>query len=231
MSLARIRQLAAHEVGHTLGFAHNFAASTYGRASVMDYPAPMVEIKDGKLDLSNAYAIGIGAYDKFAIKYAYSQFAAGRERSGGARADPRRRRRAGHALHLRRRRAAAGAAHPLASLWDNGADPVAMLRHEMEVRRIGLSTVRAGQHPAGTPLSVLEAQAPAALPASSLSAAGGGQVGRRRLLHLRRYGPPTDPIPRRSRKSSLPERRREALSAVLATLSPTSCRSPNGSSA
>ena len=58
MSLARIRQLSAHEVGHTLGLAHNFAASTYGRASVMDYPAPMVEIKNGKLDLSNAYAAG-----------------------------------------------------------------------------------------------------------------------------------------------------------------------------
>jgi hypothetical protein len=54
MSLARIRQLAAHETGHTLGFGHNFAASSYGRASVMDYPAPWVEIKDGKLDLSNA---------------------------------------------------------------------------------------------------------------------------------------------------------------------------------
>src|SRR5205807_758639 len=77
MALARIRQLAAHETGHTLGLAHNFAASTYGRASVMDYPAPMVEIKNGKLDLSNAYAVGIGAYDKFAIKYAYAEFPPG----------------------------------------------------------------------------------------------------------------------------------------------------------
>ena len=58
MVLARIRQLSAHEVGHTLGFAHNFAASTYGRGSVMDYPAPLVQIKDGKLDLSDAYARG-----------------------------------------------------------------------------------------------------------------------------------------------------------------------------
>src|SRR6266513_292651 len=74
MSLARIHQLSAHETGHTLGLAHNFAASTYGRASVMDYPAPTVEIKNGKLDLSNAYAVGVGAYDKFAIKYAYSEF-------------------------------------------------------------------------------------------------------------------------------------------------------------
>src|SRR6476620_1817011 len=77
MALARIRQLAAHETGHTLGFGHNFAASSYGRASVMDYPAPWVDIKDGKLDLSNAYATGIGDFDKFAVKFAYGQFAPG----------------------------------------------------------------------------------------------------------------------------------------------------------
>ena len=59
MVLARIRQLSAHEVGHTLGLAHNFAASACGRASVMDYPAPLVKIRDGKtLDLSDAYAKG-----------------------------------------------------------------------------------------------------------------------------------------------------------------------------
>ncbi|HEX7421557.1 MAG TPA: DUF5117 domain-containing protein, partial [Thermoanaerobaculia bacterium] len=72
MALARIRQLAAHEVGHTLGLDHNFAASTYDRASVMDYPSPLIEIKDGKLDLSNAYTKSIGAYDKWAIRYGYA---------------------------------------------------------------------------------------------------------------------------------------------------------------
>ena len=78
MVLARIRQLSAHEVGHTLGLAHNFAASTYGRASVMDYPAPLVKIRDGKtLDLSDAYAKGIGAYDLLAVRYAYAQFPPG----------------------------------------------------------------------------------------------------------------------------------------------------------
>ncbi|MCA1630312.1 MAG: zinc-dependent metalloprotease [Acidobacteria bacterium] len=159
MALARIRQLAAHEVGHTLGLEHNFAASTYGgRASVMDYPAPLVEIKNGKLDLSNAYGRGIGAYDKFAITYAYAQFPPGADENvqlarvvedNVARG----------MLYLTDQDARPfGAANPLANLWDNGDDPVAMLRHEMEVRRIGLSQFGLGNIPAGTPLSLLEAK-------------------------------------------------------------------------
>ena len=107
MSLARIRQLAAHETGHTLGFEHNFAASTYGRASVMDYPAPWVEIKNGRLDLSNAYATGIGEFDKFAVKYAYAQFPPGANEAAELEKIARRRRRARHALHRRQRRAPA----------------------------------------------------------------------------------------------------------------------------
>src|SRR5205807_9479218 len=66
--LARLRQLAAHEVGHTLGLQHNFAASTTNRASVMDYPAPLVKLgADGLPDLSDAYAKGIGEWDKVVI--------------------------------------------------------------------------------------------------------------------------------------------------------------------
>ncbi|MGB8509050.1 MAG: zinc-dependent metalloprotease, partial [Pyrinomonadaceae bacterium] len=158
MSLARIRQLAAHEVGHTLGLAHNFAASAYGRASVMDYPAPLVEIKNGKLDLSNAYAKGIGVYDKFAITFAYAQFAPRADES----AELERILRAGMSNGMLFISDAdsrpAGAAHPLSNLWDNGDDPVAMLRHEMEVRRIGLSQFGLGNIPRGTPLSLLEAK-------------------------------------------------------------------------
>ena len=112
MSIQRIRQLSAHEVGHTIGFSHNFAASTYGgRASVMDYPAPLVEIKNGALDLSNAYGNGIGAYDTWAVKFAYSQFAPRRKRrrggrSGAARSDRAGRRQGGDAVHHRCRCAA-----------------------------------------------------------------------------------------------------------------------------
>ncbi len=156
MSVARIRQLAAHETGHTLGFAHNFAASTYGRASVMDYPAPWVDIKDGKLDLSHAYATGIGEFDKFAVQYAYSQFAPGSNEAealekiledGVARG----------MLYITDSDARPlNAAHPLASLWDSGSDPIGTLKHEMEVRRIGLSHFGLPTIAVGMPLSELE---------------------------------------------------------------------------
>jgi hypothetical protein len=158
MSLARIRQLAAHEVGHTLGLAHNFAASTYGRGSVMDYPAPLVEIKDGRLDLSKAYAVGIGAYDKFAITYAYAQFPTGADEAAELERIVTEGVKAGMLFISDDDARPAGAAHPLASLWDNGADPVAMLRHEMEVRRIALNQFGLANVPAGTPLSLLEAK-------------------------------------------------------------------------
>jgi hypothetical protein len=158
MSLARIRQLAAHEVGHTLGLAHNFAASTYGRASVMDYPAPLVEIKNGKLDLSNAYGVGVGSYDRFAIKFAYAQVPQGADETAELEKIVSEGMRAGMLFISDADARPAGAAHPLANLWDNGDDPVAMLRREMEVRRIGLAQFGLGNIPRGTPLSVLEAK-------------------------------------------------------------------------
>ncbi len=157
MSLARIRQLSAHEVGHTLGLAHNFAASAYGRASVMDYPAPMVEIKNGKLDLSNAYSTGIGDYDKFAITYGYCQFPA----DVNEEAELERLLAKGSEKMLfisDNDSRPAGAAHPLSNLWDNGDDPVTMLRHEMKVREIALNDFGLKNVPHGTPISMIEAK-------------------------------------------------------------------------
>jgi hypothetical protein len=124
----------------------------------MDYPAPLVEIKDGRLDLSNAYSTGIGAYDKFAVTYAYAQFPAGADEAAELEKVLTEGVRAGMLFISDDDARPAGAAHPLANLWDNGADPVASLRHEMEVRRLALGQFGLANVPAGTPLSLLEAK-------------------------------------------------------------------------
>lgn len=156
MSYARIRQLSAHEVGHTLGFSHNFAASTYGRASVMDYPAPMVKTTNGKLDFSDAYAVGIGAFDKFAVTYSYAQFAPGTNEDAALNAIVKDGVSKGMLYLSDSEARPANAADPLANLWDNGPDPIAMLEHEMQVRRIGLNDFGIKNIPVGTPMSELE---------------------------------------------------------------------------
>ncbi|MFQ5350242.1 MAG: zinc-dependent metalloprotease, partial [Thermoanaerobaculia bacterium] len=158
LALARIRQLAAHEVGHTLGLAHNFAASTYGgRASVMDYPAPLIGLRDdGSFDVSRAYGVGVGEWDVQAIRYAYSEVAdgaAGREELAAIVRDGIDR----GLLFLSDADARpAGAAQPAASLWDNGDDPVAQLEHEMRVRRLALARFGQGNLAPGRPLALLQ---------------------------------------------------------------------------
>ena len=77
-SLARIRQLAAHEVGHTIGLGHNYYNSGNGRISVMDYPHPLIALnEDGSLDFSEVYDVDIGDWDKVAITYGYREFPSG----------------------------------------------------------------------------------------------------------------------------------------------------------
>jgi hypothetical protein len=161
LALARIRQLAAHEVGHSLGLAHNFAASTHGRASVMDYPAPLVGIAAaGDLDVSRAYATGIGEWDVQAIRYAYTELPPGPDLDARERAaldeilgDSRRR----GLIYLTDEDARPpGAAQPLANLWDNGADPVAGLEQAMAVRRIALARFGAANVAPGRALATLQ---------------------------------------------------------------------------
>ena len=152
VSLARIRQLSAHEVGHTIGFVHNFAASTYGdRASVMDYPAPRVKINDqGLLDLSDAYAVGIGEWDKVSVKFAYSQFDDKQLEEIGLKTILAEAAEARMIFISDSDARPAGAAHPLANLWDNGTDPLQQLEHVMKVRRIALDQFDASSLPNGT---------------------------------------------------------------------------------
>jgi hypothetical protein len=218
MSLARIRQLSAHEVGHTLGLAHNFAASTYGRASVMDYPAPMVEIKNGKLDLSNAYAKGIGEYDKFAIKYAYAQFPAGANEA--AELESLLSEQADHMLFISDSDSRPpGAAHPLSSLWDNGEDPVATLRHEMKVREIGLQDFGLQNVPIGSPLSTLEAKLlPLYLHHRYQLQAAVKSVGG--VYYTYAVKTANGPSPKRVNEVVPAAKQRDALQAVLETLDP-----------
>jgi hypothetical protein len=218
MSLARIRQLAAHEVGHAIGFEHNFAASTYGRGSVMDYPAPMVEIKNGKLDLSNAYARGIGAYDKFAVTYSYAQFRPGTDEAVELARIVEDGLRAGMLFIADDDARPPSSAHPLASLWDNGADAVAMLRHEMEVRRIGLSQFGLASLREGAPLSSLEATlVPLYLHHRFQLQAAMKSIGGLSFTYAVKT--PKGPLPAQAREVVAAERQREALAAVLDTLS------------
>jgi hypothetical protein len=158
LALSRIRQLAAHEVGHTLGFSHNFAASTYGdRASVMDYPAPRIRITEaGDLDPRDAYARGIGVWDRFAVAYAYSNPLAGEDEESFVTRLVDEAAVRGLLFLSDDDARPAGACHPLANLWDNGSDPVAELGHVLQVRAIGLSRFGERCIAEGRPISSLQ---------------------------------------------------------------------------
>ena len=157
MSLARIRQLSAHEVGHTLGFEHNFAASTQDRASVMDYPFPLVRITDdGELDVSEAYGVGIGEWDKRTVLYAYQDFADGIDRTAARRQiiDDTIAQEFRYVADQDSRRK--GTSHPWGSLWDNGDDAIAELERLMSVRDIALQRFSERNIRVGRPLASLE---------------------------------------------------------------------------
>lgn len=157
MALARVRQLSAHEVGHTLGFPHNYIASAQGRESVMDYPAPLVEIRsDGTLDLSNAYLRRIGEYDKLSVNYLYRDFPAGTDEKAALEAIvtdglARNLRYVGHTNN-----SFIGAGHQYAGVWDNGANLVDQLQTEIRIRQIGLDRFGLDMIQDGEPLSTLE---------------------------------------------------------------------------
>ncbi|ESP91682.1 zinc-dependent metalloprotease [Pseudoalteromonas luteoviolacea] len=156
MALDRIRQLSAHEIGHTLGIAHNFAASADGRASVMDYPHPLVQFtNNGQLDVSKGYASGMGAWDIQAVKYGYSDFRAADEAEELAQVIQQTKELGLEYISDADARPQGGA-HPTAHLWDNGEDPITELRRVMGIRKQALGHFGIENIKPGVALSQLE---------------------------------------------------------------------------
>ncbi len=152
-ALARMRQLSAHEVGHTLGIGHNYYDSDAGRISVMDYPHPLVTLKpDGSFDISKVYDNAIGAWDKVAIAYGYQDFAPGTDEKAALNAiieDSLKK-------DLRYMSNQDLGAHPRVDQWSNGTDSGAELMRMMEVRRVALSRFGEAVIQKGAPMATLE---------------------------------------------------------------------------
>ena len=154
--LARMRQLAAHEVGHTLGLQHNYIASAQG-GSVMDYPHPRITLaSDGSFDLSHAYAPGLGEWDKVTIQYGYSDFAPGTNEKAALNAIVEKALARGISFLTDQDARPAGSSHPQVHLWDNGKNAVDELDRVLEVRAKALNQFGENAIREGEPLALLE---------------------------------------------------------------------------
>ena len=156
LALARIRQLSAHEIGHTLGFAHNFAASANARTSVMDYPHPNLSIEEGKIKLDKAYEVGIGSWDKVSVGYAYTDFPEGIDEKAALNSMLEKSVAEGHRFISDRDARPLGGAHPKAHLWDNGTLATSELAKLMQIRAKALEHLNLNHLRPGEPYSALE---------------------------------------------------------------------------
>ncbi|MDI4632640.1 zinc-dependent metalloprotease [Pelomonas sp. V22] len=159
MALARLRQLSAHEVGHTLGFSHNFAASRAGNGSVMDYPHPLVKLDAaGEVDLREAYGVGLGPWDDFIVAHAYGQFGSAADEAA-ALARLRAQARAQGLLYVGDSDSRSpGSQHPDGVLWDFGADSIKTWDQLMAVRQRALRSFSVDVLPPERQLGELEAR-------------------------------------------------------------------------
>jgi len=156
LALARLNQLAAHEVGHTIGLVHNFAASHNDRASVMDYPHPLFEMQNDGIKIQKAYDDKIGDWDKFTIQYGYSQFNSDKEEELGLQKLVDEVQQKGLKFISDRDARPAGGSHPLGHLWDNGKDVIDELDRLMDMRKKSMSQFGENTIQTGTPYSELE---------------------------------------------------------------------------
>ena len=156
MAISRLRQLAAHEVGHTLGIAHAYSSSSENFASVMDYPHPVAYIHDGKIDLTHAYDDKIGEFDKVMVTYGYQDFPAGTDEKKALNDLVQNALKAGYTFLSDQDARPQGGAHPYAHLWDNGADPTDELLRVLEVRKIALKNFGEKNIKPGAPMAMLE---------------------------------------------------------------------------
>lgn len=216
LALARIRQLAAHEVGHALGFAHNMGASTYDdRASVMDYPAPDVRAnEDGTLDFSQAYGVGIGSWDKWTARFLYGDYGDTPDAEAQA-ALIREADEYGHLFVSDPDSRSVSTGHARGAVWDTGADPLASLENTLRVRRIALDRFGMENLRAGESVSALQTKfVPLYLYHRYQLAAAGKSLGGMDFVYRQQGDNRSAPV-------TVPwDRQEKALSLILEALSP-----------
>ena len=140
-SLDRIRQLSAHEIGHTLGFAHNYISSANNRSSVMDYPHPKIDLVNGKISIANAYSKNIGDWDKVSVEYAYRDFPNTKNENNEL--DKIINEAQKNSLYFLSDSDSrpVGSANPFSHLWDNGELPYKELNKLLKVRDLALKNI------------------------------------------------------------------------------------------